>query len=313
MKKSLVIVSVCLVLLMSLSIISAGWFTVNILKVNDGGEINVYDTGKEEKFDFNGETYRIHDVKIEGDVVSFSAKNEDTNAKAFFTFGDPSVMGSQTEGFNIDIELLKIDSPGFLKLLFSSAKHRARLRVSEAVDELSSEDEETLKGFFNYGVDHKLDLDLANPNQNCDVCREYTSESDKEYNLYTTKNVGSNWICYSELSSHRPQEGGMRPGLQDYVAWTEVKFIGAGLPGELSGEFESEIQGKTNNAKCVYVASHPITNKPEFVLLSYRKFSLLLKEGKIIKEKSEDEFNTFKVKYGRRLNINGETNYYKLT
>jgi hypothetical protein len=302
MKKSLVIVSVCLVLLMSLSIISAGWFTGYAISK----DIKNWD--QEEKF-MQSTTYGMEDSSIEIRVFYVNKNGEakirmrdgGLRQEERVKKGTPKVF----DKFGITIEVTDFNKIWGSDEIF--------LRVSEAVDELSSEDEETLKGFFNYGVDHKLDLDLANPNQNCDVCREYTSESDKEYNLYTTKNVGSNWICYSELSSHRPQEGGMRPGLQDYVAWTEVKFIGAGLPGELSGEFESEIQGKTNNAKCVYVASHPITNKPEFVLLSYRKFSLLLKEGKIIKEKSEDEFNTFKVKYGRRLNINGETNYYKLT
>lgn len=129
MKKNLIlIVSVCLVFLMAVSVVSAGWFTGQVTKVEDGGEINIYDTGEEKEFEFNGKEYSITDIVIEGNTTYFRVGDVKEGIKKEKNL----VVGDSDEFGNIIIEVVKIDSPSFLKKLFSSAKHRVRLKISTA-------------------------------------------------------------------------------------------------------------------------------------------------------------------------------------
>ena len=135
MKKSLVIVSVCLILLMSLSFVSAGWLTGNVPKEiipGEDDEMNFY-KGDVREFELKGKTYKIRIFALESGLLTFDlydANNLDDDGEGFIFTDEGLKYVSQNSAIHpISIELTKLDQPWF-----KFGGWRAYLKISVSED-----------------------------------------------------------------------------------------------------------------------------------------------------------------------------------
>ena len=169
MKKNLMIASVCLVLLMSLSIVSAGWFTGEVVKeIKNGGEINVYDgEGREIKID--GNTIELKNVVINGED-GMRTKNyinsEIAGGLQLYQEGISNTYTDHRQGKSFKFTLIKLDKAWW------NGKYRARLKIGVSDSSVIGGDAvllEKLSNKFNLGdsikdvfTGHVDDSDMPN-------------------------------------------------------------------------------------------------------------------------------------------------------
>ena len=125
-KRNLILMmSVCLVLLTTLSVVSAGWFTGKVTEIKDGDEINVYD-GESREFEIGGNTYEIK-AKISKNVVATDKYIVDIQKRESGSWMDLCIekeVGDKCFMENVVIEIVLIDKQWW------NGKYRARLKIT---------------------------------------------------------------------------------------------------------------------------------------------------------------------------------------
>jgi len=130
MKRGLVIIGVCLILLMTLSIVSAGWFTGYATKIQDGDEINLYN-GDEREFEIGRVEFKITNVRVNSTEIGFTI-----GGRAYNLFPGEELTSDES----LDIALLYIDEVWWRKAVFANP-YRARLKLSRIEEEQGEEEQ----------------------------------------------------------------------------------------------------------------------------------------------------------------------------
>jgi len=121
MKKSLMIVGVCLILLMTLGIVSASWFTGNMIKIIDG-QSKYFRVDRDYDFSFEGEEYKISVFSVEKDLVSFDlygASDRSDNGERFIL--SLNEVG-KSKIHPVEIEFMKTSSDKYARLKISKVE-----------------------------------------------------------------------------------------------------------------------------------------------------------------------------------------------
>ena len=169
MKNNLMIVSICLVILMSLSIVSAGWFSGNVPKeiTEDDNKINIYND-EEREIEVNGIVYEISDVRINEDEIHFLITNTETTNGAYFNSGTDESGEGVIDSLKIETVMTNKGKGEYVSKPFWKKNYRARLEISEieAYEEPEKEGIKEVSIFLNTKiVDGEFELQLLQANE----------------------------------------------------------------------------------------------------------------------------------------------------